>query len=833
VTQKQKLVVIGNGMAGARFVEEVLARRGEACFEIVMFGDEPYGNYNRILLSSVLSRTHDPRDIFINALDWYEAHQVTLHAGVRVTAIDRATQTVHGAGGISETYDKLVIATGSRAFVPPMAGLCRAETQEWKEGLFVFRTLDDCDAIMKYAAVARRAAVIGGGLLGLEAARGLLNMGLDVHVVHLMPHLMEMQLDPPAGAVLKRTLETMGVHVHLEKLTTAIQGEERVTGLAFKDGSTLECDMVVISAGIRPNAELAKQAGLTVERGIVVGDDLACPDDPDVYAIGECAQHRGQVYGLVAPLWEQARVLADRLTGRNPQARYTGSKVSTKLKVMGIELAVMGEKEASSPDDEEVTYVEASRGIYKKLIVRNGRLAGAILLGDGPAAPRLLQAFDRGSELPENRAELLFTLAGESKQLSAADLPDTAQICNCNGVSKGALVAAVKSGCRTLKAACEATRAGTGCGSCKSQVKAILESAADGLVADDPSIHYYVPGVPLGKPELIQAIKEGNLRSVSAVFNALAQGREDPGSKVGLASLLKTIWGAEYDDERDARFINDRVHANIQKDGTFSVVPRIYGGVTSPGELRRIADVAERYDVPMVKITGGQRIDLLGIPKEQLPNVWRDLGLPSGHAYTKAFRTCKTCVGSEFCRYGVGDSTTLGIQIEKRFQGIESPHKMKLAAAGCPRNCSEATTKDLGAVAIEGGRWEIYVGGAAGSRVRKGDVLCTVDTHADVLRYMGRFMQYYRERGKYLERTYDFVKRVGIEKLRRVLVDDSEGICAQLDADLQAAVEAYVDPWAQEAQAPVHPAQFISVLDIARPMELVPSSDAPRAPAAD
>ncbi|MGH9829692.1 MAG: NAD(P)/FAD-dependent oxidoreductase, partial [Blastocatellia bacterium] len=319
--------------------------------------------------------------------------------------------------------------------------------------------------------------------------------------------------------------------------------------------------------------------------------------------------------------------------------------------------------------------------------------------------------------------------------------------------------------------------------------------ACDGALVEDPSAHYYVPGVPLTKPNLIAAIKELNLRSVSAVFRALAGGREDPGSKVGLASLLKTIWGGKYEDERDARFINDRVHANIQRDATFSVVPRIYGGVTSAAELRRIADVAEKYDVPMVKITGGQRIDLLGISKEKLPDVWRDLGMPSGHAYTKAFRTCKTCVGTEFCRYGLGDSTALGIQIEKRFQGIESPHKMKLATAGCPRNCSEATTKDLGAVAIEGGKWEIYIGGAAGSRVRKGDVLCTVDFHDDVLKFMGRFIQYYREHGKYLERTYDFVERLGIEKVRRVLLDDAEGICERLDRELESAIAAYKDPW--------------------------------------
>jgi nitrite reductase (NADH) large subunit len=517
------------------------------------------------------------------------------------------------------------------------------------------------------------------------------------------------------------------------------------------------------------------------------------------------------VYGLVAPLWEQTQVLADRLTGKNPEARYEGSVVSTKLKVMGVELSVMGEKEPKTEADDVATYSDPARGVYKKLIVREGRVAGAILLGDAAVAPSLVQMFDRATQIPGSPAELLFPSGTGARVPSAAELPDDAQICNCNGVSKGRLMEAVKTGCRSLKALCDATRAGTGCGSCKSQVQAVLAAAAGDSVVEDPAAHYYVRGVPMTKPELLATVREKGLRSVSAVFTALAGGQEDAGSKAGLASLLRTVWGKDYVEERDARFINDRVHANIQRDGTFSVVPRIYGGVTSAAQLRRIADVAEKYQVPMVKITGGQRIDLLGITKEKLPDVWRDLGIPSGHAYTKAFRTCKTCVGTDFCRYGVGDSTALGIAIEKRFQGVESPHKMKLAANGCPRNCAEATTKDLGAVAIEGGRWEVYIGGAAGSRVRKGDVLCVVETQEDVLMYMGRFMQYYREHAKYLERTYDFVERLGIEALRRTLVDDAEGIAARLDAAIQAAVDAYQDPWL-EAEHPVHPSQFRSTL---------------------
>ncbi|GAC1653320.1 MAG: NADPH-nitrite reductase [Gemmatimonadaceae bacterium] len=809
LARQRKLVVIGNGMVGARLVEEVLARARDR-FEIAMFGDEPYGNYNRILLSSLLAGSYGAQDIFINPMSWYAEHGVRLHAGVRATAIDRERRVVTGTNGVEEEYDDLVLATGSLPYLPPIVGL-RGHDERMTPGVFAFRTLDDCREMVGFAKHVTRAAVIGGGLLGLEAARGLLERGLSVDVVHLMPHLMETQLDPAAGALLLQTLERMGVRVRLATRTAAVRGEGCVEGLEFSDGTALDCDMVVVSAGIRPNTALAAQAGLTVRRGIVVGDDLSAVNDPHVHALGECAEHREQLYGLVAPLWEQARVAAERLTGRNTLASYSGSRVSTKLKVMGIDLAVMGESRPQDAADEVVSYSEPSRGVYKKLIVREGRLAGAIVLGDGVAVPSLLRAFDQHTSLPENRGELLFPGRDGERVVGAADLPDDAQVCNCNGVAKGDVVTAVRSGCRSLKTLCDATRAGTGCGSCKDLVRELLDLTAGDLVAVDPAMHYYVPGVPMTKPELIEAVRTRGLRSVSAVFATLAGGREDPSSKAGLASLLKTIWGARYQDERDARFINDRVHANIQKDGTFSVVPRIYGGVTSAAQLRRIADVAEKYDVAMVKVTGGQRIDLLGVPKEQLPEVWRELGMPSGHAYAKAFRTCKTCVGTEFCRYGVGDSTALGIQIEKRFQGIESPAKMKLATAGCPRNCSEATTKDVGAVAIEGGRWEIYVGGAAGARVRKGDVLCVVNTHDDVLLYMGRFMQYYREHARYLERTYDFVERIGIHRLRQILIDNADGITGRLDAAMSAAVDSYVDPWL-EANAPVHPTQFTTVV---------------------
>jgi len=804
------LVVIGNGMAGARTVEEILARGGGEQFEITMFGDEPYGNYNRILLSNVLNGSQDPSDIFLNPLEWYAENDVTLHAPARVTHIDRARKEIHSDDGQVTPYDKAIIATGSRPFVPPMEGLRTPEGTD-KHGVFVFRTIDDCHKIAGYANKCRRAAVIGGGLLGLEAARGLLNYGVEVHVIHLSEHLMNQQLDPQAGAILRNIMEKMGVHVHTLKNTARVLGEDSVTGLEFKDGTTLDCDMVVISTGIKPNAEIGRECGLTVERAIVTDNQMRSVDDPDIYIVGECAQHRGRVYGLVAPLWEMGQVLADHITGRNPNAAYHGSKIATKLKVMGVELASMGVTEPSDERDEVVTFAEPKRGTYKKLIIRDGMLIGAMMLGDLNKVAYLMQAFDRGTPLPEERLSLLFDIGAPSTETTMLEMPGNAQICNCNGVSKSQIQKCVEGGKRSLKMVMEATRAGLGCGSCKKLVQEVVEWAAEGQVEEDPSIHYYVPGVPLPKPALVQAIQKQGLKSVSSVFNALAGGEEDLSSKMGLASLLKSLWGAEYEDERDARYINDRVHANIQKDKTFSVIPRIYGGVTSAAELRRIADVADKYDVPMVKITGGQRIDLLGITKENLPNVWKDLDMPSGHAYAKSFRTCKTCVGTEFCRYGVGDSTGLGIKIERRFQGVESPGKIKMATAGCPRNCSEAMVKDVGAVAVEGGRWEIYVGGAAGAHIRKGDVLCSVGSHEEVLTIMGRFMQYYIENAKYLERTYGFLERVGIDHIRSVVIEDSEGIAARLDAAMQATVEAYVDPWL-EAHIPATANQFVSTL---------------------
>src|SRR4051812_18769843 len=817
---RDRLVVVGNGMAGARFVEEVLERGGGEFFRITVFGDEPHGNYNRIMLSPVLAGETDEDEIVLNPHEWYSDNDVELRAGVRVERIDTAAKHVHADDGTVTPYDHLVLATGSYSFIPPVPGVHR-EDGGLLPGVFGFRTIEDTRAMIAAARTHRRAVVVGGGLLGLEAARALQTYGLAVDLVDAAPHLMSAQCDADAGAIVRAGVEALGITVHLSTLTSEVLGPDRVRGVVLSDGRELAADMLVLAAGIRPHTDVAVRSGLEVERAIVVDDQLRT-DDPDVYAIGECAQHRGEVYGLVAPAWEHAVVLADVLTGTKPDAEHHGNGTATKLKVAGVDVATMGINRPERDTDEFLVISEPRRGVHLSVVVRDDKLIGATLLGDTRKVAFLTQAFDRGSPLPQERIKLLVDLSDGAAEVGVAELPGDSQVCNCNGVSKQAICDTVAGGCSSVGGVMDATRAGKGCGSCKGLVQQIVEWAADGQVTEDAAASWYVPGIPLAKPELMAAIRERRLRSVSAVFAALAPGgAEDAKSKMGLTSLLRMIWGADYVQENDAKFINDRVHGNIQRDGTFSVVPQIKGGVTTPAQLRRIADVAEKYEVPMVKITGGQRIDLLGVRKEDLPAMWDDLGMPSGHAYGKSFRTVKTCVGTDFCRFGLGDSTQLGIDLESRFQGIESPAKMKLAVVGCPRNCAEAYVKDVGVVAVGNGRWEVYVGGAAGATVRKGDLLATVDSPEAVLTLAGRFLQYYRENANWLERTYDFVPRIGLERLKAVLLEDSEGICADLDANMQRSIDAYRDPWGQDAREPASPGQFRPSLPLV-PLPKVP-----------
>ncbi|MDH3014563.1 nitrite reductase large subunit NirB [Gordonia alkanivorans] len=823
--QRRRLVVVGNGMAGARTVEEILERGGGDQFDVTMVGDEPYGNYNRIMLSHVLAgeATVDDDDLMLNPMAWYRDHGVTLYAGDRAESIDRFAKTVTCASGRAIDFDVLVIATGSHTFFPNMDGL-REPDGKLARGVFGFRTIEDTNGMLQMATSRdhMRAVVIGGGLLGLEAAYGLQTQGVAVDVVHSPGHLMNQQLDERGGRVLRNKIESLGVGVHTGKRTTSVlrNDDGTVAGVGFTDGDSLPADMIVVTAGIRPNVGIARGAGLVVERGIVVDDQMRCEDEAFIYAVGECAQHRSEVYGLVAPLWEQAVVLADVLTGANPRAEYHGSRLTTKLKVAGVDVAAMGVKGPERDDDEFVQFYEPRSGVYKSVVVRDNKLIGAMLLGDISKANFLTQAFDEKVPLPDERISMLFDLGTPSAATGAAELADDVQVCNCNGVTKGDIMSCVASGCTSVGEVCAKTRAGKGCGSCKGLVADIVEYAAGDTLTADASADWYVPAIPLTKPELIDAIRRQNLRSVSEVFEKLAPEGEDATAKMPLASLLRIIWGSDWKREPGALFVNDRVHANIQRDGTFSVVPQMKGGVTSPEQLRKIADVAEKYSIPMIKATGGQRLDLLGVKKEDLPKVWEDLGMPSGYAYGKSFRTVKTCVGTDYCRFGLGDSTQLGIDIETRYQGLESPAKLKLAVTGCPRNCAEALCKDFGVVAIGDGKWEIYVGGAAGAHIRKGDLLATVDSPGEVVRLCGIFIQYYREQGKWLERTYAFVPRIGIEELRAIIVDDRDGLVAGLQEGIDEAVAAYVDPWLDRAE-PKSPAQFTPALPLL-PLPQVP-----------
>jgi nitrite reductase (NADH) large subunit len=603
---------------------------------------------------------------------------------------------------------------------------------------------------------------------------------------------MERQLDPGAAELLLAAMPALGVDVRLEAATAAITGDKCAEGLRFADGSELEADLVVVSIGIRPQVELARSAGLAVQRGVVV-DDRMVTTHPRALAVGECAQHRGVVYGLVAPIYDQAAVAADPICARS--SAYPGSVQSAKLKVMGVDLVAIGQATGAR----EVVAADAASGSYRKLVVdEQGHAAGAVLLGDTRGHELLLEKVKTREPVDD-----LLSLLVEAGEASAADLPDTAQVCNCNGVRKGDIVDAIDAnGLGSTQEVVAVTRAGAGCGSCKPLVKEILMLQRGGL-GEEPS--YLCPCRKQTREQLAALVREQDVSSVSELSETCGAGRDCGACKPGLAYLVSQVQENRHREERHARFINDRVHANIQNDGTFSVVPRIRGGVTSPDELRRIADVAERHGVRMVKITGGQRIDLLGLRKEQLPAVWEELGMPSGHAYAKAVRTVKTCVGTDFCRFGLGDAISVGIELERLIEGLYTPHKVKSAVSGCPRNCAESYVKDIGLVAVDGG-WEVYVGGAAGGTVRKGDLLDRVDDSESAILLALAFLQHYREQAEYLERTYAYIERVGIEAVRDAVLENAEQ-ARLVERYAIAKAAADPDPWL-ERRDPVHPKQF-------------------------
>ncbi len=791
---KERLVLIGNGMAGIRTLEELLKLDEAERFDITVFGAEPHPNYNRILLSPVLAGEKTIDDIILNSHEWYESNGIILHTGDRVVEIDRIQRRVVTEQGVAVGYDRLLIATGSDPFIIPLPG---ADL----EGVIGFRDIADVDVMLNTAKTYKKAVVIGGGLLGLEAANGLKKQGMEVTVVHLMDKLMERQLDKPAADLLRASLEEDGLEFLLEAQTAALLGDKRVTGIKFADGSEKETDLVVMAVGVRPNMALAQEAGIYCERGILVNDTMQTYD-PRIYAVGECVQHRGTVYGLVAPLFEQAKVCANHLAQLG-YGRYEGSVTSTKLKVTGIDLFSAGNFEGDD-DTDEITFQDPASKVYKKIVLKDGRIEGAVMFGDTTDGAWYFKLMREKTDVTNIRDSLLFGEnnlgdAGHGGQSKAAAMADSDQVCDCNGVCKGDITTAISAkGLFTVDDVKLHTKAGASCGSCIGLVEQIL---ADTLGGD-----YSVPEhkalckcTDLTHDEVRAAINSHKLTDMRTLFDRLAWRTSDgcQSCRPALNYYLISSWPQEAKDDPRSRLVNERVHGNIQKDGTFSVIPRIFGGKTTPDQLRAIADAADKFDVGEVNITGGQRINLLGVKKQHLPDIWAFLnqhGFVSGHAYGKSMRTAKSCVGSTWCRFGTQDSTQMAIDLEELTWGSWMPHKFKIAASGCPRNCAEATIKDFGVVGIDSG-WEIHIAGNGGVKVRATDLLCRVETKQEVMDLCAAFIQLYREEARYLERTAPWVERLGLGYVKKRLLEDEPGRNELIERFKVSQQTAQVDPW--------------------------------------
>lgn len=793
---KERLVIIGNGMAPGRMLEH-LTELAPQRYAITIFNAEPRVNYNRLMLSPVLSGEKSYQQIITHDDAWYAERGIVLHKGSKVVEIDRQQGRVRSANGLQADYERLIIATGSEPFIIPVPG-------KDLPGVLTYRDLDDVEAMLGVAQSGGRAVVIGGGLLGLEAAAGLAERGMQVSVLHLMPTLMERQLDPAAGYLLEKAFTQRGIEVITRANTQAIVGQGRVEAVELSDGRCLPADLVVMAVGIRPASQLAREAGLACNRGVLVDDGLLT-SDPAIFALGECVEHRGQCYGLVAPLYEMAEVIARRLC--DEQIVYTGSQTSTKLKVSGIDLFSAGDF-AEGDDREEIVLRDASAGIYKRVVIQNDRVLGAVLFGDTGDGPWFFDLLRKQQAVADIRSTLIF---GQAFQGSApldptaavAALADDAEICGCNGVCKQRIVDAItKQGLTQLDQVRAQTKASASCGSCTPLVEKLMQHTL-GEAFQAQTVSPICTCTGLGHDEVRRWIRVKQLKSITAVMQELEWTTSCGCAKCrpALNYYLVCEWPEEYSDDYQSRFINERVHANIQKDGTYSVVPRMWGGVTSAAELRAIADVVDQFQIPMVKVTGGQRIDMLGVRKEDLPAVWGQLGKAgfiSGHAYAKGLRTVKTCVGSEWCRFGTQDSTGLGIKLERFLWGAWTPAKVKLAVSGCPRNCAEATCKDIGVICVDSG-YEIHFAGAAGLEIKGTELLGKVATETEALEHIAALMQMYREQGHYLERIFRWAKRVGVEEIRRQIMQQAERRQAFYQRFVAAQKVAQVDPWAARA----------------------------------
>jgi nitrite reductase (NADH) large subunit len=807
---RSRLVLVGNGMAGVRTLEELL-KIAPGLHDITVFGAEPHPNYNRILLSPVLAGEQTLEQIVLNPVSWYEENGIRLHLGKKVVQIDRVHRRVVADDGTEAPYDRLLLATGSLPFVLPIPG---ADLP----GVLAYRDIADTQGMIDAAASFKHAVVIGGGLLGLEAANGLAQRGMRVTVVHLMPWLMERQLDETAAGLLQQSLQARGIAFRMKTQTEAlIPGPDgRVLAARFKGGEEIPADLVVMAAGIRPNTALAQSAGLHCERGVVVSDTLQTVTDPRIYAVGECAAHRGIAYGLVAPLFEQAKVCANHLAHFGI-GRYGGSAVSTKLKVTGIDLFSAGNF-MGGEGCEEIVLSDPTGGVYKRLVVKNDKLVGACLYGDTVDGGWYFKLLREGRAIADIRDRLMFGQhftsgnvgdVGHQGVNRAAAMADADEVCGCNGVTKGTICKAIKEkGLFTLDEVRRHTKASASCGSCTGLVEQLLMATAGGDYSAAPTKKAMCGCTDHSHLEVREAIRQQPWRSIPEAMAGMAWRTPNgcASCRPALNYYLLSTWPKEAKDDPQSRYINERSHANIQKDGTYSVIPRMWGGETTASELRRIADAVDKYRIPTVKVTGGQRIDLLGVKKEDLVGVWRDIGMPSGHAYAKALRTVKTCVGSEWCRFGTQDSTQMGKDLERALWRMYAPHKVKLAVSGCPRNCAEAGIKDVGVIGVDSG-WEIYVAGNGGIKTEVAQFLVKLKTAEEVLEYSGAFLQLYREEGWYLERTVHYVSRVGLPYVKQRVLDDAAGRKA-LWARLQFSLDGEPDPWFQHAEAAVDLRQF-------------------------
>ncbi len=806
---KEKLVLVGNGMAGVRTLEELI-KVSPDLYDITVFGDEPHGNYNRILLSPVLAGEKKIDGIMLNERQWYVENNIQLHTGKTIVKIDRRNRMVIAEDGTIEKYDRLLLATGSNSIILPVPG-------NDLHGVVTFRNIRDVETMLEISEPHKQALIIGGGLLGLEAAYALKQQGMYVTVVHLMDSLMERQLDSEAAAMLKRTLEKHGIQFLMETTTEAFLGEEKVRGVRFKGGLEIATDLVVMAVGIRPNTGLAKSANIYCERGIVVNDTMQTYDGR-IYAVGECVQHKGQVYGLVAPLFEQAKVCANQLAQLG-HTYYRGSTTFSKLKVTGVDLFSTGDF-IGDTTTEEIVMKDLAKGVYKKIVLKENRIQGVVMFGDTVDGAWYYQLLRDQTDISHMREQLLFGQAhlgdsGHGGAKSIAEMSDDTEVCGCNGVRKGDVVKAITSkGLFTLDDVRCHTKASSSCGSCTGLVEQILTFTLGGDYSETPKVKPLCKCTDYTHDEIRQTIKKQHLVGIRAVMDYLEYSTPD-GCHVCRPAInyyLLCTWPAEVVDDPRSRYVNERMHANIQKDGTFSVIPRIWGGVAQASELRAIADVAEKFSVTTIKITGGQRIGLYGIKKEDLPNVWEELnkaGLVSGYAYGKSLRTVKTCVGKEWCRFGTQLAIEMGIRLEKLIWGSWMPHKFKMAVSGCPRNCAEATIKDFGIVAVDSG-WELHVGGNAGVKVRATDLLCKVNTEEDVLEYGCAYIQLYREEAHYQERTAPWIERVGFASVKQQIVEDAANRKALCERFKESQQHAQGDPWAERTGKDVQP-EFVTL----------------------